>query len=137
MERFRNGHGSNALVSPAHYEKIQNVPTWNYIAVHAYGTARIIHDKVESYAVLDKMIRLYEPAYLSQWEGLPETYREGMLKGIVSFEITVTKLEGKYKLSQNKTDKERERIVDSFEKSPDEGARRLAEEMKRRDYGIM
>lgn len=121
---FQGAHG---YVSPTHYESTQNVPTWNYIAVHAYGKAAIIEDTTAVICVLEKMIMSYEPAYYEQWKSLSQEYINGMLKGIVAFEIEVTKLEGKYKLSQNKTENEKQAIIATFESSNKE----LAEEMRK------
>jgi transcriptional regulator len=124
--------GPHAYVSPSNYEKKENVPTWNYIAVHAYGVARMIPDKQETIAILEKMISTFEPAFHPQFNELSPSYLDGMIKGIVSFEIEVTKLEGKFKLSQNKTDKEKENIIHSFEKSGNDRAIKMAKEMKER-----
>jgi transcriptional regulator len=125
--------GPHAYVSPSNYELKQNVPTWNYIAVHAYGTAKMISSPNEVIAVLEKTIGTYEEAFMSQWKTLTDEYKFAMIKGITAFEIEVTKLEGKFKLSQNKTLKERENIIHSFEKSEDEATRKVAEEMKKRN----
>jgi transcriptional regulator len=124
---FQGAHG---YISPSLYEKKESVPTWNYIAVHAYGKARLLTDKEESIHVLEKMISQYEPAYFSQWKQLNASYIDGMIKGIVAFEIEVSRLEGKYKLSQNKTEKEKDNIIESLEASKDVQARALSEEMK-------
>jgi transcriptional regulator len=107
----------HAYISPRHYEKEENVPTWNYISVHAYGKGRIIDNNAESFAALEQMIITYEEEYKVQWDRLPDSYKQKMLKGIVAFEITVTDLQAKKKLSQNKTDLERERIIDPLSKS--------------------
>jgi transcriptional regulator len=125
---FQGPHG---YVSPSNYELKQNVPTWNYIAVHAYGKAKMITSPEDSVVVLEKMIGTFEPAFRNQWNELTDKYKEEMLKGIVSFEIEVTKLEGKFKLSQNKKKTERENIIHSFETNGDEAAREIAKEMKK------
>jgi transcriptional regulator len=123
--------GPHSYISPSHYEKEQNVPTWNYIAVHAYGKATILNEDVEAFAVLEKMINNYEPHYFEQWKNLSDDYKNGMLKGITAFEIEVTRLEGKYKISQNKTKNEQQTIIASLEKSTDSTHSELAAEMKR------
>ncbi|MBA4495159.1 FMN-binding negative transcriptional regulator [Paenactinomyces guangxiensis] len=110
-------HGPHAYVSPSYYNSKLSVPTWNYIAVHAYGQARIITDNHESRKTLLKMIHKYEPVYEKQWEQLPEEYVQKMLKGIVSFEINVTRFESQFKLSQNKTEDERMLIIQGLKKS--------------------
>lgn len=116
----------HAYVSPSHYDRVQNVPTWNYIAVHAYGRAALLPDLNASLAALEAMIDQYEPAYRAQWEGLPMEYKTKMAAGIVAFDIRVEELQGKEKLSQNKTDAERARIAETFAQSEDAQARALA-----------
>ncbi len=123
--------GPHAYISPTHYEKKQNVPTWNYIAVHAFGKATIIENPQSIIAVLEKTIHTYETSYIEQWKGLSDEYKNGMIKGIVAFEIEVSRLEGKFKLSQNKTKIEQQNIVTAFEKSDDSLLVGIAKEMKR------
>lgn len=126
---FQGPHG---YVSPSHYEKQQNVPTWNYIAVHAYGKAKLIDDPNDVYNLMERTIHNFEKEFFAQWKDLSPEYINGMLKAIVAFEIEITKLDGKFKLSQNKTKKEQENIIDSFEKSDDSVRKELAEEMKKK-----
>ena len=108
--------GPHGYVSPSNYEKQQNVPTWNYVAIHAYGVPEIVSDARAVVEVLEKMIVNYEAAFREQWDQLNEDYKAKMIKGIVAFENPVKKLEGKYKLSQNKTKNEQENVIHSFEK---------------------
>lgn len=117
--------GPHAYVSPAHYDAVQNVPTWNYVAVHAQGTActMTVDDIAGHEALLAELIAAVDPGYQAHWDGLPERYRAGMLRGIVGFEVPVTRLEGKAKLSQNKTAAERTRIANALAASDDEAAR--------------
>lgn len=123
--------GPHAYVSPSNYEKQQNVPTWNYVAVHAYGKAKILSSEEENIKVLEAMISQYEEGYFSQWKNLSQDYVKNMIKAIVSFEIKVSKLEGKYKLSQNKTKNEQQNIISSFEKSEDSLVSGVAKLMKK------
>lgn len=98
--------GPHAYISPTLYEKDENVPTWNYIAVHAYGVPEIatFADHPERLdAIVAALIAENEASYAQQWATLTPKYREGMLRGIVGFEMRVTRLEGKYKLSQNRS----------------------------------
>ncbi|MBK8473954.1 MAG: FMN-binding negative transcriptional regulator [Sphingobacteriales bacterium] len=92
----------HAYISPQLYESPINVPTWNYIAVHAYGKAQLIADEIAATALLEQTINYYEAQYMVQWNSLPQDYKDRLLKGIVAFEIVVTELQGKQKLSQNK-----------------------------------
>lgn len=104
--------GSHAYISPSLYEEKQSVPTWNYSAVHAYGKIIIITGSEAKTQILEKMIRDYEPDYLEHWQNFPNEFKEKMLKGIVAFEMVVTKLEGKFKLSQNKTMEDQKNVAD-------------------------
>ena len=120
----------HAYISPAEYDKRESVPTWNYMAVHAYGTATIIREEKQVLSLLEEMIREVEPSYLEQWNGLSDKYRSGMMKGIVAFEIPVTDLQGKKKLSQNKSAAERDRIINRLESEGDAAAKQLAQHMR-------
>jgi transcriptional regulator len=125
--------GPHAYISPSNYEKQQNVPTWNYVAVHASGKVKPLRSDTDARRVLELMIATYEPAYQEQWKTLDPKYIDGMLRGILAFEIEVLQLEGKYKLSQNKTHTERENIVTSLSQSTDDQAAALAKLMKQRE----
>lgn len=107
----------HAYISPVHYDKRESVPTWDYLAVHAYGKAKIIKDETAKIKALEQMIQFYEKEYMQQWENLPDKFRKGMLNGIVAFELEITDLQGQKKLSQNKTEAERQRIIEHLEKS--------------------
>jgi transcriptional regulator len=124
--------GPHAYISPSNYEKQQNVPTWNYIAVHAYGNAKIIDDPKEVWSLMERTITNFEDKFMEQWKNLSPEYVNGMLKAIVAFEIEVTKLDGKFKLSQNKTRNEQAKIISSFEKSDDSIQKEIAEEMRKK-----
>ncbi|WP_310483038.1 FMN-binding negative transcriptional regulator [Chamaesiphon sp. VAR_48_metabat_403] len=126
--------GAHAYVSPTLYEKQESVPTWNYIAVHAYGIPQVITmaDTPElMHETIDKMVDAYEATYQKQWHSLSDKYREGMMNGIVGFEMTVSRLEGKYKLSQNKSHVDRQNVTESLLKSPDPIERNIGTEMKK------
>ena len=120
----------HAYISPSNYEKETNVPTWNYIAVHAYGKARLL-DNVDSKAELLKhTIETFEAGYLQQWDKLPDDYKLKMMNGITAFEIEVTDLQSKQKLSQNRTETEQQNIIDSLSQSTDTNEREIAAYMK-------
>lgn len=121
----------HAYISPAHYEKELNVPTWNYIAVHAYGDATLITDEQSTFDVLEATIDNYEAGYKKQWDNLPVDYKLKLAKGIVAFEVTLTDLQAKKKLSQNKTEKEQKQIIDSLSLSQDKNERDIAEYMSK------
>jgi transcriptional regulator len=119
----------HAYISPKYYEKEMNVPTWNYMAVHAYGKARLLTTEQQHHELLARTINTFEPAYFKQWQSLSEDYRSKMIKGITGFEMLVTDLQGKEKLSQNKLERERQYIIESFSKSDDANEKTIAEYM--------
>ena len=112
-------HGPHAYISPSHYDSREVVPTWNYGAVHVYGNARTYASPEDLLSMLHDLIPTFEAAYAEQWEGLSEAYRSRMLGHIVGFEIAVTKVEGKMKLSQNRTRSEQQHIIDSLSQVSD------------------
>lgn len=120
----------HAYISPSLYEKELNVPTWDYVAVHAYGTGKLISEPNQVRTLLEKSIRYFEASYLQQWEKLPEKYKSGLMRDMIGLEIKVTDLQGKKKLSQNKTRSERENIMRSLSESHDPNAQLVAEYMQ-------
>lgn len=121
----------HAYISPAHYDKQESVPTWDYIAVHAYGKAKIIGEESAKANLLERMIKFYEQSYLAQWNSLSDKFKTGMMRGIVAFELEVTDLQGQKKLSQNKTEVERQRIVEHLEKSENSVEKDIAAYIKK------
>lgn len=119
----------HAYVSPALYEKTLNVPTWNYIAVHVYGRARLINDAAAAFQLLEKQMQTYEAAYLNQWNQLPADYKNALVQGIQAFEIPVEKLEEKWKLSQNKSLRDRQTVAAELANSEDAQAAAIARYM--------
>ena len=120
----------HAYVSPGWYAKEQNVPTWNYVAVHAYGKATLIQDEADVLALLEKQIHTYEQAYAAQWERLSEGYKKAMIQGIVAFSIAVERLEGKRKLSQNKPLADQQNVMAHLLENTDASARTIGRMME-------
>jgi len=120
----------HAYISPKHYDKELNVPTWNYISVHAYGQGTLITETDKVIEILERTIDNYEISYKQQWANLPTDYKTGLIKGIVAFDITVTDLQGKKKLSQNKTENEQQKIINALSKSDDTNEKLIADYMK-------
>ncbi len=126
--------GPHAYISPAHYEQRENVPTWNYIAVHAAGPVQSLHAADNPAALEDEVrtvIQAYEGTYEQQWDSLSVRYRAGMLQGIVGFILTVTHLEGKAKLSQNRSLVDQHRVAGALLASDDPAARATGAAMHR------
>ena len=85
------------------YTEALSVPTWNYIAVHAYGTLELIEDEDGKDSAAKGLIALHEPAYAERWRDMPDGFRRTMLAGIVGFRIPIARIEGKFKVSQNRS----------------------------------
>ncbi|PTS94494.1 FMN-binding negative transcriptional regulator [Pedobacter sp. HMWF019] len=120
----------HAYIAPRNYDKQENVPTWNYISVHAYGKATILHEEIQQLELMEKMISTYDKDYLEQWASLSNSFKLKMLKGIVAFEITVNDLQAQQKLSQNKTENERKKIINDLKNSKHSTDQDLAGYMK-------
>jgi transcriptional regulator len=115
--------GPHSYVSPSLYTEELSVPTWNYIAIHAYGTMELIDDADSKDALLKGLIAIHDPAYADRWRGLPEGYRRTMLGNIVGFRILIARIEGKFKISQNRAPIERANVrAAQAEGTPDEQA---------------
>lgn len=122
--------GPHAYISPAWYATQPAVPTWNYTAVHAYGIPRIVtqHDRFAQ--MLHDLVEFYESGRPNRWNGeLPPEFRDALMKGIVGIEIEITRLEGKFKLSQNRP-KDAQSVIAMLEKSTDQTDRETAQMMK-------
>jgi transcriptional regulator len=123
--------GPHAYVSPNWYpskaETGKAVPTWNYIAVHAKGRIRWNQDADWLRANVTQLSDTHEAARAVPWKigDAPESYVETMLRGIVGFELTVTQLDGKYKLTQNRDAADREAVRAAFEREGREDLARL------------
>ncbi len=125
--------GPHAYISPTLYEKRENVPTWNYIAVHAYGCpqALTLDQAPERMAgMIDDMVNAYEATYEQQWHSLSEQYRSRMMNGIIGFEMVLTRLEGKYKLSQNRSQTDQANVTEYLSQSEEPTVRAIALEMQ-------
>lgn len=120
----------NAYISPTHYETTLHVPTWNYVTVHAYGTARIMNDPDKVKRALESTIDSYDQAYREQWASFPEEYKARMAGGSIAFEILVSDLQGKKKLSQNRTLPEQQNIIASLSNRLKSTENQIADYMK-------
>src|SRR5438105_15403048 len=119
--------GPHAYVSPSWYETAPAVPTWNYVAVHAYGVPRLIESGPDRRAIVEEMVRAYEADFAAPWrlEDQPAEFVERMLRGVVGFEIRLTRVEGKAKLSQNRSEADRRGVVAALEASGDPVSRHV------------
>jgi transcriptional regulator len=106
--------GPEHYISPSWYPAKQEhgkvVPTWNYAAVHAHGVLRIHDDKEWLRDLVTRLTKTHEAQFAQPWSvsDAPADYIDGLLKGIVGIEIKIERLEGKWKMSQNRSDEDRE-----------------------------
>tara|TARA_R110002110_G_scaffold85816_4_gene223892 strand:+ start:235013 stop:235630 length:618 start_codon:yes stop_codon:yes gene_type:complete len=125
--------GPHAYVSPRWYTPGDAVPTWNYAVVHAYGAAQEITDIETVHARQEALIAAFEGPDGWSMDGQPEKYIEGMLRGVTAFEMPIDRLEGKFKLSQNRPARDREQVTDALADSARESDRDLAALMRSRE----
>lgn len=130
--------GPHAYVSPRWYAGTRLVPTWNYVAVHVYGRPRIVSDPAAARAQQARLVAAHEAGAERPWtmDGLPESYLSGQLRAIVTFEVPVERIEGKFKLNQNRTAEDRAGVVAALRRSRRPGDREMAELMAAREAGI-
>jgi len=123
--------GPHAYISSSWYTG-ESVPTWNYIAVHVYGKIRIIEGQ-DLWQSLKKLVDKYEKASANpvSLETMSEKMVENQMKAIVGFEIEITDIQAKYKLSQNRNAEDYQRVVEHLQQSPDPIARQVSELMKK------
>jgi transcriptional regulator len=124
--------GPHAYITPSWYEVELSVPTWNYAAIHAYGILQRITDQAELYDLLKALIQLHESQFEQPWTyPLPQEYLHKMMKGVVGFTMPIMRLEGKFKMSQNRTPSERSRVIAELQATHHDVARIMAEKEAR------
>ena len=107
--------GPHTYVSPSWYTVQPSVPTWNYVAAHAYGAPRLIDDEAELYEALQQLVQTYEAPRQQPWTmNGPDAFLRKMMQAIVGFTIPIARLEGKYKLSQNRLPEDQARVIEQL-----------------------
>lgn len=112
--------GTEGYITPSYYETKREtgkvVPTWNYTAIHAYGTLRFIDDRTQLLDIVTRLTNRHEGSRAAPWavSDAPADFIEGMLKGIIGFDLTITRLQGKWKMSQNRPKADRIGVVDGL-----------------------
>lgn len=125
--------GPDAYITPAWYpakaEHGKVVPTWNYVAVHAHGTLRFIEDPAFLHAHLQALTTRHETGRNQEWSmsDAPAEFISGLERAIVGVEITITRLEGKWKMSQNRSPADIDGVVRGLADSGDEVQQRVAD----------
>jgi transcriptional regulator len=104
--------GDHTYITPSWYTVHPSVPTWNYMVVHAYGLPQVIAEEARVAAILRTLVDKHEAGFETPWPmDLPDEYMRKMIRGIVAFEIPITRLEGKFKLSQNRPAIDQQRVI--------------------------
>ena len=113
---FQGPHG---YVLPSWYGEGGYVPTWNYVAVHVTGKTRLLENVEETREMLDLLTHQYEQGLPLPWSAqeISEAKIEGLMRGIVGFEMTIEDWQGKFKLSQNKSGPAQQSLKENLEKS--------------------
>lgn len=117
--------GPHGYVSPRFYESHPNVPTWNYITIHAYGTVELIENDAEALEHLGRIVSTFDPSLSeAQPDSTDPAFYQRLLPGIVAFRFKVTRVDAKAKLNQNKAEPDRLAVKARYEVSevPDEQA---------------
>jgi transcriptional regulator len=110
-------HGPDAYITPSWYETKRQtgkvVPTWNYVAIHAYGPVEFFNDPVRLLEVVTRLTEREEGKRAAPWavSDAPADFLQGMLKGIVGFALPITRLQGKWKMSQNRPAEDRAGVM--------------------------
>jgi transcriptional regulator len=123
-------HGPHSYISPSWYQTEIAVPTWNYATVHAYGVPKVFsaHERVVS--LLRETVSAYEASFKQPWPGdLPDDFRDKLMQSIVAFEIPISRIEGKFKLGQNRPAADIQGVFDALSRSDDAESRALARMM--------
>ncbi|WP_160151595.1 FMN-binding negative transcriptional regulator [Microbulbifer sp. ALW1] len=102
--------GPHDYISPSWYSG-PGVPTWNYQAVHVYGRCALITDPGQLKHIVDALTHKYESGFPNPWQ---PSYRDAMLNAIVGVEITISEIQGQYKLSQNRPAQDRRQVIDQL-----------------------
>ncbi|HTC36192.1 MAG TPA: FMN-binding negative transcriptional regulator [Bryobacteraceae bacterium] len=124
--------GPHTYVSPSWYVNPQNVPTWNYTVVHATGVPKI-GNKAAMIALLKDLTAKHEGSFEQPWDFDPDAgWVQKMLMDIVAFEIKIEKLEGKFKLNQNRKPEDREGVIQTLSASDDPLQKAVADLMTER-----
>lgn len=123
--------GPHAYVSPSWYAAENVVPTWNYVAVHAYGTFELIEDRASLREIVGRTVEFYEQPLPQPWPFDPRSaFNERLLEAIIGFRIEIRRIEGKWKLSQNQPPERRERVARALENQADANAAAVARLMR-------
>lgn len=123
--------GPHAYISPTWYEAENVVPTWNYVAVHAYGSMQTIDDPATLLKIVKDFVTVYEASMPQPWTlSGPSDFVDRLVRQIVGFRIEITRLEGKWKLNQNHPQERREKVAVALQKRSDDDSQAIAAMMR-------
>jgi transcriptional regulator len=118
-------HGPHSYISPTWYSKTEVVPTWNFAVVHASGKLQPIADKKPFHDLLAKLIHKFEGAESPyDFSKLPDSYTSSLMEGIIGFSMEIDLLEGKFKLGQERNEKDKQGILKGLEAAKPEQSMR-------------
>jgi transcriptional regulator len=123
--------GPHAYISPRWYAAERVVPTWNYVAIHAYGRLQVLENLDETVAVLQRTVAHYEAPLPEPWQvDAPADFVAGLARQVVAFRIPIERLEGKWKLNQNHSPERRHKVAEALERQGDSDSREIARLMR-------
>lgn len=109
--------GAHTYISPKNYSTPVSVPTWNYMAVYAYGNCELLPDESKM-ELLSRLVEYHEKEYFDgAFKELPRSYMERMLPQLTAFRFRISRMEHRFKLSQEKPEADRQRIVEQLSSS--------------------
>ncbi|MBO0697212.1 MAG: FMN-binding negative transcriptional regulator [Zavarzinella sp.] len=125
-------NGPHAFISPAWYESENVVPTWNFVAVHVYGRARVIEDSETLLGLVTRLTDRFERDMPAPWRVNPDDpFMRKLASRIVGFEVEIERIEGKWKLNQNHPADRRQRVIAALREQGYGDALEIADLMER------
>jgi transcriptional regulator len=120
-------NGPHAYISPSWYKENNTVPTWNYAAVHVYGKLKFIEDPHILKQILNETVNYYESGMEQPWStDMNNEFNSGLMNAIIGFEIEITKIEGKWKLSQNHSKERQANVIEGLKAQGDKDSLEIA-----------
>jgi len=131
--------GPDDYITPNWYQTTVDtgkvVPTWNYVAIHVYGRPVFFEDKGRLLELVTHLTNVHEAPFDNPWKvsNAPRDYIEAELKSIVGFEMPISRIEGKWKMNQNRSDADRKGVIKGLSEMHDANADLVAAEIKKRE----
>jgi transcriptional regulator len=130
-------YGPHTYISAAWYVEEIDVPTWNYTVVHARGRAKIFEDNKDLERIVQATVKFHERNRTPPWTfKMPDNEKTSLMKAIVGFEIKIKEIEGKFKLSQNRTQKDRLGVMAGLSSQQDENSQAILAMMKEENENL-